>query len=145
MTRGASPAPARGAVAGAAAGAAAGRGAQRRLRIAEEIRHRLADIFVRAPFRDPDLVGVNLTVTEVRVSPDLRNATAYVARLGRSDVAALMPGLARATPFLQGEVARGLRLRRVPVLVFAADSALDRVSRIETVLRSPVVARDLGR
>jgi ribosome-binding factor A len=125
-------------------GTAPGRGAQRRLRVAEEIRHRLADIFLRAPFRDPDLVGANLTVTEVRVSPDLRNATAFVTRLGRSDVATLMPALARATPFLQAEVARGLRLRRAPVLAFAPDTTLDEASRIAAVLRSPVVARDLG-
>jgi ribosome-binding factor A len=127
-----------------AAGASAGRGGQRRLRVAEEIRHRLADIFLRADFRDPELAGANLTVTEVRVSPDLRNATAFVARLGRSDVAALLPALARATPYLQGEVARGMRLRRAPVLGFAADTALEKASRMDAVLRSPEVARDLG-
>jgi ribosome-binding factor A len=55
----------------------------------------------------------------------------------------LLPALARATPFLQGEVAHGLRLRRAPVLAFAADTALDQASRIEAVLRSPSVARDL--
>ncbi|HUA76503.1 MAG TPA: 30S ribosome-binding factor RbfA [Acetobacteraceae bacterium] len=118
---------------------------QRRLRVAEEIRHRLAAIFLRAPFRDPDLAEARLTVTEVRVSPDLRNATAYVARLGRSDIAALMPALTRATPFLQAEIAHGLRLRHAPTLVFAADTTLDQASRIEAVLRSPAVARDLGR
>jgi ribosome-binding factor A len=119
-------------------------GSQRRLRIAEEIRHRLAEIFLRAPFRDPDLAAAHLTVTEVRVSPDLRHATAYVARLGRTDIAALMPALARATPFLQSEVAHGLRLRHAPTLTFAADTTLDQASRIEAVLRSPTVARDLA-
>ncbi|HUC16742.1 MAG TPA: 30S ribosome-binding factor RbfA [Acetobacteraceae bacterium] len=119
-------------------------GSQRRLRVGEEIRHRLAEIFLRAPFRDPDLAAAQLTVTEVRVSPDLRHATAYVARLGRSDIAALMPALTRATPFLQSEVVHGLRLRRAPTLTFAADTTLDQANRIEAVLRLPTVARDLA-
>lgn len=119
------------------------RSSQRRLRVAEEIRHRLADIFARAAFRDPELAAAHITVTEVRLSPDLRHATAFVARLGRSDIAALLPALARATPYLQREVAHGLRLRFAPTLVFAADTALDRASRIDAVLRSPAVARDL--
>lgn len=123
---------------------APGRGAQRRLRVAEEIRHLLADIFLRAPFRDPELAAARITVTEVRLTPDLRHATAFVARLGRSDIAELLPALARATPFLQRAVAEGVRLRRAPTLTFAADATLERVSRIEEVLRSPAVARDLA-
>ncbi len=120
-----------------------GRPSQRGLRVAEEIRHRLAGLFARAEFRDPELAAAHVTVTEVRISPDLRHATAFVARLGRSDIAALLPALARAAPFLQGEVGRGLSLRHTPTLVFAADTALDQASRIEAVLRSPAVARDL--
>lgn len=123
---------------------APGRGAQRRLRVAEEIRHLLADIFLRAPFRDPELAAARITVTEVQLAPDLRQATAFVARLGRPDIAELLPALARATPFLQRAVAERVRLRRAPTLTFATDATLERVSRIEEVLRSPAVARDLA-
>jgi ribosome-binding factor A len=138
--RSGTPAP----VLAAVPGGGPGRGAQRRLRVAEEIRRLLADIFLRAPFRDPELATARITVTEVRLSPDLRQATAFVARLGRPDIAELLPALARATPFLQREVARGIRLRRAPTLTFATDATLERVSRIEEVLRSPAVARDLA-
>jgi ribosome-binding factor A len=116
---------------------------QRQLRVAEEIRHRLAEIFTRAPFRDPELAGAHITVTEVRISPDLRHATAFVARLGRADIAELLPALGRAAPFLRSEVAHGLSLRFAPTLAFAADTALDQASRIEALLHSPAVARDL--
>jgi ribosome-binding factor A len=112
--------------------------------MAEEIRHLLADIFLRAPFHDPELAAARITVTEVRLTPDLRHATAFVARLGRDDIAELLPALARATPFLQRAVAERVRLRRAPTLAFATDATLERVSRIEEVLRSPAVARDLA-
>ncbi len=117
---------------------------QRQLRVAEAMRHVLAEIFARGAFRDPELAGAQITVTEVRISPDLRHATAFVARLGRSDIGALMPALQRAAPFLQGEVGRALSLRYAPQLAFAADAALEAASRIDAVLRSPAVARDLA-
>lgn len=121
-----------------------GQPSPRQLRVAEEIRHLLAGMFVKAPFRNPVLAAARITVTEVRISADLRHATAYVARLGRNDVAELMPALTRAAPFLQGEIGRALKLRRTPSLVFAADTALEAAGRIEAVLRSAAVARDLA-
>ncbi|MGH7049705.1 MAG: 30S ribosome-binding factor RbfA [Acetobacteraceae bacterium] len=121
-----------------------GQPSQRQLRVAEEIRHILAALFVKGSFRDPALAAAHITLTEVRISPDLRQATAYVARLGRNDVALLLPALTRAAPFLQSEVGRALRLRHTPSLVFAADTALETAGRIEAVLRSPAVARDLS-
>ena len=117
---------------------------QRQLRVAEEIRHVLAALFARHQFRDPELAGAEITVTEVRIGPDLRHATAFVSRLGRSDVDVLLPALQRATPFLRGEVAHALRLKIAPELVFQPDHALDRAAQIERVLRSLEVARDLG-
>lgn len=116
---------------------------QRQLRVAEAMRHVLAEIFARGAFHDPELAGAQITVTEVRISPDLRHATAFVARLGRSDIGALMPALQRAAPFLQGEVGRALSLRYTPQLAFTADAALEAASRIDAVLRSPAVAKDL--
>ncbi len=71
---------------------------QRQLRVAEEIRHVLAGLFERRDFRDPELAAALLTVTEVRMSPDMKHATVFVARLGRSDVDALLPVLKRAAP-----------------------------------------------
>jgi len=83
-------------------------------------------------------------VAEVRISPDLRHATAYVSRLGRTDVEGLLPALQRATPFLRGQVAHALRLKFAPDLVFQPDHALDYASKIDRLLHSPAVARDLG-
>lgn len=117
---------------------------QRQLRVAEEMRRILAEIFVRGEFRDPALAEAHITVTEVRVSADLRHATAFVARLGRSDIGQLMPALERVAPSLQGVVARALSLRYTPELTFGPDTALEAASRIDAVLRSPAVARDLA-
>ncbi len=116
---------------------------QRQLRVAEEIRHILADIFARDMVRDHELSGIVITVTEVRVSPDLRKATAYVTRLGRSDVDKLLPALHRAAPFLRGQVARAIRLRVAPELSFMADTSIDYAMQVSTLLHRPEVARDL--
>ncbi|MGH7117442.1 MAG: 30S ribosome-binding factor RbfA [Acetobacteraceae bacterium] len=116
---------------------------QRQLRVAEQIRRVLAEMFVRGAFRDAALAVAHVTVTEVRITADLKHATAFVARLGRSDIDELMPALERAAPFLRGVVGRALSLRYAPELSFAADAALEAASRIEAVLRSPDVARDL--
>lgn len=116
---------------------------QRQLRVAEEIRHVLAGVFARHELRDPDLADAQITVTEVRIGPDLKHATAFVWRLGRSDVAALLPALRRAAPFLRGQVAHALRLRFAPELSFQADDALEHAMEIDRLLRAPEVARDL--
>ena len=116
---------------------------QRQLRVAEEIRHVLAGLFERRDFRDPELAEAAITVTEVRVGADLKRATAFVSRLGRTDVDALLPALKRAAPYLRGQVAHALRLRYAPALVFQADHALDEAAKIERLLHQPDVARDL--
>ena len=114
---------------------------QRQLRVGEEIRHALAAVFARGDIRDPDLAGEAVTVTEVRVSPDLKNATAFVARLGRPDVDVLLPALKRVAPFLRREVAHAVRLRVAPTLSFQPDTALDYAMHVDALLRSPAVAR----
>jgi ribosome-binding factor A len=116
---------------------------QRQLRVAEQIRHVLAEVFARGGFRDPDLATAQVTVTEVRIGPDLKHAIAFVARLGRTDVEALMPALKRASPYLRGEVARSLRLKYAPDLSFQPDTALDYAMKIDRLLHQPEVARDL--
>lgn len=113
------------------------------MRVAEEIRHVLAGIFARGEIRDPDLAGVTLTVTEVRISPDLRRATAFVTRLGRSDVAEKLPALRHAVPFLRRELAHALRLRYAPDLSFQADTSLDYAMHVDELLHRPEVKRDL--
>ena len=123
--------------------AAKGAASQRQLRVAEAMRHELAGLLARGTLRDPALEGANLTVTRVSVSPDLRRATAYVSRLGRPDVGLLLPALNRGAAHLRGAVARALKLRLAPEIVFAADGTLDQAAGIEALLRSPEVARDL--
>nr|WP_294549521.1 30S ribosome-binding factor RbfA [uncultured Rhodopila sp.] len=118
---------------------------QRQLRVAEEIRHVLSGVFARAEFRDPELAAAHITVTEVRIAPDLKRATAFISRLGRSDVEALLPSLQRATPYLRGQVAKALRLRVAPDIVFQPDHALDYAMKIEELMHRPEIARDLGK
>ncbi len=117
---------------------------QRQLRVGEEIRHLLSALFSRGDFRDPALVGEHVTVAEVRVSPDLKNATAFVSRLGQVDIAPLLPVLKRASPFLRSELAKQMRLRVVPQLSFQPDAAIDYAMKVDALLKAPEVARDLG-
>jgi ribosome-binding factor A len=116
---------------------------QRQLRVAEEVRHVLSGIFGRGEFRDPDLATAQITVTEVRIGPDLKRATVFISRLGRSDAVALLPALLRATPYLRGQVAKALRLRIAPELAFQPDLALDYAMKIDELMHRPEIARDL--
>ncbi len=116
---------------------------QRQLRVAEEIRHVLAGLFTRTEFRDPELAGIIITVTEVRISPDLKQATVYVTRLGRTDVDKCLPALKRVAPFLRSQIAHEIRLRIAPELTFQPDTAIDYAMHIDELLHKPEVARDL--
>jgi ribosome-binding factor A len=116
----------------------------RQLRVGEEIRHCLAEIFSRGEMHDPALADISLTVTEVRISPDLRNATVFVLPFGGGDIDAALSALGRAAPFLRGRVGKQLRLRYLPQLSFRPDPSFDEATRIDEILRSPDVARDLG-
>lgn len=117
---------------------------QRQLRVAEEIRHALSAVFARADFRDPDLAGLRITVTEVRASPDLKHMTAFVSGLGRALPEPQLAALRRVAPWLRTQVARQVRLRTAPDLHFQSDTALDYAMRIDLALRQPAVARDLA-
>ena len=116
---------------------------QRQLRVSEEIRHVLSAIFGRGEFRDPELAEAQVTVTEVRISPDLKNATAFVARLGRTDIDALLPALKRVAPYLRAQIAHEMRLRIAPQVSFQPDTTLDYAMHVDALLRKPDVARDL--
>jgi ribosome-binding factor A len=121
----------------------AARVSQRQLRVAEEIRHVLAGLFGRQDFRDQELTAAQITVTEVRVGPDMQHAVVFVSRLGRTDVDALLPALKRAAPYLRRQVGQALRLRSAPELLFRPDHALDYAMEIDRLLHEPAVARDL--
>ena len=120
-----------------AASRAAGEKSQRQLRVGEQIRHGLAEILLRGTFRDPDLQSLNVSVTEVRISPDLKNATAYIIPLGGdADLTEkTVKALNRAAPFLRGELAREIELRSTPALKFTADTSLDYAQHIDELLK----------
>ena len=98
---------------------------------------------MRREFRDPELAEADITVSEVRLSPDLKHAIAFISRLGRSDVEALLPALKRVAPWLRSQVAHGLPLRYAPELSFQPDAALDYAMKINRLMQRPDVARDL--
>ena len=116
---------------------------QRQLRVGEELRHALARVLTRNPLSDPALAGVTLTVTEVRLSPDLRNATAFVVPLGGAGLEPVVRALNRAAAFLRGQLAREVRLRHLPRLAFAADRTFDQARRVHDILERPHVRQDL--
>ncbi|MEO5375622.1 MAG: 30S ribosome-binding factor RbfA [Alphaproteobacteria bacterium] len=116
---------------------------QRQLRVGEELRHALAQILERTEFRDPILAETQVTVTEVRVSPDLRHATVFVVPLGGGDSAPVVASLERARPFLRHLLAGAVRLQFLPDLGFAPDESFDQARHIEDILHSPEVRRDI--
>ena len=118
---------------------------QRPLRVGEAIRHALAEILRQGRVRDPVLHDASVTISEARVSPDLKNALVFVMPLGGREIDAVVQALNRASPYLRGEVARACRLKFAPQLRFRADESFAEGERMESVLRSPPVARDTGR
>ncbi len=110
---------------------------QRQLRVGEELRHLLASILARHELRDPALHDATITVTEVRISPDLKSATAFVMPLGGA--------LQRGAGFMRGLIARELDLRYVPALRFVLDTTFDHASRIDALLHRPDIERDIVR
>jgi ribosome-binding factor A len=124
--------------------ARAGEPSQRQLRVGEALRHALIDIIGRGGFRDPALAGAQVTVTEVRVSPDLKNATAYVVPFAKGDPVALAKALGHAAPYLRRQLADAVELRYLPQLRFEPDLSFDKAAEIDRLLRRPAVARDLA-
>ena len=118
-------------------------GSQRQLRVGETVRHAIADILVNGSVHDPDLEGHTITVPEVRMSPDLKLATIYVMPLGGRDADKVIAALERNKKFLRGEIARRVNLKFAPDLRFRVDERFDEAERIEKLLRTPAVQRDL--
>src|SRR5580698_4819064 len=121
----------------------AGGGSQRQLRVGELIRHELAAMLSRGDIHDPVIEGHMITVPEVRVSPDLRLATIYVMPLGGRDIEAVIEALDRNKRYVRGEIARRVNLKFAPEIRFRADERFDEAERIEKLLRTPAVQRDL--
>src|SRR4051812_37695766 len=118
-------------------------GSQRQLRVGEIVRHAGADLLAQGAVHDPDLEGHIITVPEVRMSPDLKLATVYVMPLGGKDTDQVIAALARNKKFLRGEVAHRVNLKFAPDLRFRVDDRFDEAERIEKLLRTPEVRRDL--
>jgi ribosome-binding factor A len=118
---------------------------QRQLRAGELVRHALAEVLARGEVHDPVIQGHMITVPEVRMSPDLRQATVYVMPLGGRDEKEVVAALERNKKFLRGEIARRVNLKFAPEIRFRLDERFDEAERIEKLLRTPEVRRDLER
>ena len=116
---------------------------QRQLRAGELVRHALADILRRGELRDPAVDGVSITVTEVRTSPDLRQATVYCMPLGGERKDEVVEGLNRCASHIRGQLGREIDMKFTPALTFRHDETFDEAGRIEALLRNEAVRRDL--
>jgi len=116
----------------------------RLLRVGEQVRHALSDILMRGDVHDDVLASHSVSVTEVRMSPDLRHATVFVKPLLGADEAEVLAALKRNVRYLRGEVSRRVNTKYAADLKFLADESFDEGSHIDALLRSPKVARDLG-
>jgi ribosome-binding factor A len=116
---------------------------QRQLRVGEMLRHALSDILRERNVRDPDLDGVSVTVTQVKPSPDMRHATVFVEPLGGRNAAQVVAALNRHKGFLRGEMGHTIALKFTPELRFVEDTSFAEAERIERILHSEKVARDL--
>ena len=115
----------------------------RLLRVGEQVRHILSEVLMRGDVHDPVLAAHTITVTEVRMSPDLKHATVFVRPLLARDEAEVLKALRTNTAYLQSEVARRVNLKYAARLKFLSDESFDEGARIDALLRSPPIARDL--
>jgi ribosome-binding factor A len=118
---------------------------QRQLRAGELVRHALAELLARGEVHDPVIEAHMITVPEVRMSPDLRQATIFVMPLGGRDAKPVLAALERNARYLRGEIARRVNLKFAPEIRFRLDERFDEAERIEKLLRTSEVRRDLER
>ena len=117
---------------------------QRQLRVGEMLRHALSEILRESDIRDPDLSGVSVTVTQVKPSPDMRHATVFAQPLGGKNVKQVIAALNKHKHFLRGELGHKITLKFTPDLRFVEDESFAEADRIESILKSPLVQRDLN-
>ncbi len=115
------------------------------MRVGEEIRHGMSQVLNRSSFNDPHLDGVIITISEVRISPDLKNATAFVVPLGGADLDAVTKSLNKASSYFRRELSHMLRMRSCPRIGFEADKSFDEAAKINTILQGENVQQDLHR
>jgi ribosome-binding factor A len=116
---------------------------QRQLRVGELIRHKLAEMLARGDIHDEVLAAHVVTVPEVRLSPDLKLATAYVMPLGGEDIEPVIEALNRHKRFIRGEIAHAVNLKFAPDIRFRRDETFEEASRIDALLASPKVRQDV--
>jgi ribosome-binding factor A len=117
---------------------------QRQLRAGELVRHAVAQILREEEVADPSLVGASITVTEVRMSPDLKHAVCFVEPLGGEKAAEVVAGLNRAAKFLRGRLGRHVELKFTPDLKFIHDQSFNEAARMGRLFENPVIQRDLA-
>jgi ribosome-binding factor A len=117
---------------------------QRQLRVGEMLRHALADVLRENDIRDPELDGVSVTITQVKPSPDMRYATVYCEPLGGKNGKQIVAALNRHKGFLRGEMGHRIAIKFTPDLRFVEDLSFAEAQKIETILKSPEVQRDLA-
>jgi ribosome-binding factor A len=117
---------------------------QRQLRVGEALRHALAEVLRENEIRDADLEGVSITITQVKPSPDMRYATVYCEPLGGQNAKAIVAALNRHKGFLRGEMGHLITMKFTPDLRFVEDESFAEAQKIETILKSPEVQRDLA-
>ncbi|MCC2687721.1 MAG: ribosome-binding factor RbfA [Rhizobiaceae bacterium] len=119
---------------------------QRQLRVGEQVRHALSDLLQRGEVRDEAIESTVLSVSEVRMSPDLKIATAFVSPLSAGDDSAVIEALNRNARFIRGRMSPALRqMKYMPEIRFRLDTSYDNMARIDELLRSPEVRRDLDK
>lgn len=117
---------------------------QRQLRVGELLRHSLSQVLQRGDINDPVLESHVVTVSEVRLSPDLRQASVFVMPLGGRDEAQVIEALNRHRKYVRGVLARRVELKYMPELTFVRDDSFDAAARMDDLLASPAVRRDTG-
>jgi ribosome-binding factor A len=115
------------------------------LRVGELVRHKLAEMLARGEIHDDVLASHVVTISEVRMSPDLKLATAYVMPLGGKDIKPVIEALNSHRRYIRGEIAREIDLRSAPDVRFREDETFEEASRIERLLYSEKVRRDIGK
>ena len=118
-------------------------GSQRQLRVGELVRHAMADMLTRGDVHDPVIEGHLITVPEVRMTPDLRLATIYIMPLAGRDTDKVIAAFERNKKFIRGEIAHAVNLKFAPDIRFHIDNRFEEAERIDKLLRSPEVKRDL--
>jgi ribosome-binding factor A len=118
---------------------------QRQLRVGELLRHALSDVLLRGDVRDPDLAGVSVTITQVKPSGDMRYATVFCEPLGGKNADKIIAALNRHKAYLRGEMGHTIALKFTPELRFVEDKSFAEAEKIETILKSSRVQRDLAK